>query len=73
MHAKKNWRNRYRRFANQLRFLLCKLRQVLAGHRRSGYTLINDRLYTLKPSIRTIIDQVNQTSKAQVLTEIPKP
>ncbi|BEI34760.1 hypothetical protein PHIN6_02780 [Polynucleobacter sp. HIN6] len=49
MHAKKNWRNRYHRYANQLQFLMCKLRQKLVRNPRSGYTLVDDRLYTLNP------------------------
>lgn len=49
MHTKKNWQHRYHRYANQLQFLLCKLRQQFIGNRRWGYTLVNDRLYTLNP------------------------
>ncbi len=50
MHAKKIWRNRFNRHANQLRFLWCRVRQLVQGHKRSEFTLVNDQLFTLNPT-----------------------
>lgn len=50
MHAKKNWRDRCNRYTNQLRFLWCRLQQLVHGGESYDFTLVNDRLYTLNPT-----------------------
>ncbi len=78
MHPKKIWRNRFNRHINQLRFLWCRLRQLVQGVKRSNFTLVNDQLFTLNPiqlkNSRIHLRYKNfKVSKNQKLHELNEP